>query len=169
MALQWRHHEHDGVSNHRPYHCVLNRLFRPIWRKHQSSASLAFVRGIHRWPVNSPHKGPVTRKKSSVWWRHHGSWFEMYRTSILALQWQLLNRRRTGAWMGNYICMVAHCVWVSNYFTQTAWNNRNSYRTLNCAIVKIFRQHYCVISHVKITSDCKESPWRSFNVHTWLQ
>ena len=30
-------------------------------RKHQSSASLAFVRGIHRWPVNSPHKGPVTR------------------------------------------------------------------------------------------------------------
>ena len=31
-------------------------------RKHQSSASLAFVRGIHRWLVNSPHKGPVTRK-----------------------------------------------------------------------------------------------------------
>ena len=31
-------------------------------RKHQSSASLAFVRGIHRSPVNSLHKGPVTRK-----------------------------------------------------------------------------------------------------------
>ena len=31
-------------------------------RKHQSSASLAFVRGIHRSPVNSPHKRPVTRK-----------------------------------------------------------------------------------------------------------
>ena len=31
-------------------------------RKHQSSASLAFVRGIHRWPVNSLHKRPVTRK-----------------------------------------------------------------------------------------------------------
>ena len=31
-------------------------------RKHQSSASLAFVRWIHRWPVNSPHKWPVTRK-----------------------------------------------------------------------------------------------------------
>ena len=31
-------------------------------RKHESSASLAFGRGIHRWPVNSPHKGPVTRK-----------------------------------------------------------------------------------------------------------
>ena len=31
-------------------------------RKHQSSALLAFVRGIHRCPVYSPHKGPVTRK-----------------------------------------------------------------------------------------------------------
>ena len=31
-------------------------------RKHQSSASLAFVRGIHRGPVNCPHKWPVTRK-----------------------------------------------------------------------------------------------------------
>ena len=31
-------------------------------RKHQSSASLSFVRGIHRWPVNSPHKRPITRK-----------------------------------------------------------------------------------------------------------
>ena len=31
-------------------------------RKHQSSATLAFVRRIHRRPVNSPHKWPVTRK-----------------------------------------------------------------------------------------------------------
>ena len=31
-------------------------------RKHQSSAPLAFVRGIYRSPVNFPHKGPVTRK-----------------------------------------------------------------------------------------------------------
>ena len=31
-------------------------------RIYQSSASLAFVRGIHRWPVKSPHKGTVTRK-----------------------------------------------------------------------------------------------------------
>ena len=31
-------------------------------RKHQSSASLAFVWGIHRWTVNSPQKRPVTEK-----------------------------------------------------------------------------------------------------------
>ena len=32
-------------------------------RIHQSSASLVFVREIHGWPVDSPHKGPVTRKR----------------------------------------------------------------------------------------------------------
>ena len=31
-------------------------------RKHQSSVLLVFVRGIYQWPVNSTHKGPVTRK-----------------------------------------------------------------------------------------------------------
>ena len=61
-SLQWRHYGHDGVSNHRRLGCLLNRLFMCRWRKHQSSALLAFVRGIHRWPLNSPHKGPVTRK-----------------------------------------------------------------------------------------------------------
>ena len=30
--------------------------------KHQSSASLAFVRDIHRGPVNSPHKWLATQK-----------------------------------------------------------------------------------------------------------
>ena len=44
-------------------------------RKHQSSASLAFVRGNHRGPVNSPHKGPVTRKMfhlmTSSWQKKH--------------------------------------------------------------------------------------------------
>ena len=34
----------------------------PDQRKQQSSASLAFVRGIHQWLVNSPYKWPVTRK-----------------------------------------------------------------------------------------------------------
>ena len=41
-------------------------------RKHQSPASLAFVRGIHRWPVNSPNKGQWRGKRfhlmTSSWW-----------------------------------------------------------------------------------------------------
>ena len=59
-SLQWRHNERDGVSNHQP-DCLLNRSSTGD-RKLLRSASLAFVRGIHRWSVNSPHKGTVTRK-----------------------------------------------------------------------------------------------------------
>ena len=60
--LQWLHNGCDGVSNHRRFTCLLNRLAGADQRIHQSSGSLAFVRGIHRWPVNYPPKGPVTRK-----------------------------------------------------------------------------------------------------------
>ena len=31
-------------------------------RKHKSFVSLAFMRGIHWWPVDSPHKGLITQK-----------------------------------------------------------------------------------------------------------
>ena len=61
-TLLWSHNERDGVSNHQPHDCLLNRLFKAQIKEHQSSGSLPFVRGIHRWTVNSPHKGPVTRK-----------------------------------------------------------------------------------------------------------
>ena len=61
-TLHWRHNGHDSVSNHQPHDCLLNRLFRRRSKKHHSSASLASVWGIHRGPVNSPHKWPVTRK-----------------------------------------------------------------------------------------------------------
>ena len=38
-------------------------------RKQQSSTSLAFVRGIHQRPEDSPSKEPITRKNVSIWWR----------------------------------------------------------------------------------------------------
>ena len=50
-VLQWRHNDHDGVSNHKPHGCLLNHLFRRRSKKtSKSSASLAFVWGIRdRW------------------------------------------------------------------------------------------------------------------------
>ena len=45
-TLQWRHNGHDSVSNHQPHDCLLNSYSGTDQRKHQSSASLAFVGGI---------------------------------------------------------------------------------------------------------------------------
>ena len=62
VPLHWRHNDHDGVPNHQPHGCLLNRLFR---RRSKKTSKLR-VTGLCVWnspgPVNSPHKGPVTRK-----------------------------------------------------------------------------------------------------------
>ena len=69
-------------------------------RKHQSSASLAFVRGIHRGPVNFPHKWPVTRKmfpfddvimtnsheRQTYWWTPPSLFFfAPWKSSLIAM------------------------------------------------------------------------------------
>ena len=56
-------------------------------RKHQSSASLAFVRGIHRRPVNSPQKAS-NAENVSIWWRYHEN------TTKAARSKQNMNRYR---------------------------------------------------------------------------
>ena len=43
-------------------------------RKHQSSASLAFVQGIRRSPVNSSPKKLSNAENVSIWWRHNALW-----------------------------------------------------------------------------------------------
>ena len=56
------HNGHDGVSNHQPQHCLLNRSFKRRSKKTSSFTSLAVVRVIHGWPVHSSHKGSITRE-----------------------------------------------------------------------------------------------------------
>ena len=64
----WHHHYSDVIMT--TMASQITSLTIVYWivysdtdqRKHQSSATLAFVWGIHRWPVNSPHKRPVKRK-----------------------------------------------------------------------------------------------------------
>ena len=60
--LRWRHNEHDGVSNHQPHGCLLNRLFRRRSKKTSNPRVTGLCVGNSPGPVNSPHKGPVTRK-----------------------------------------------------------------------------------------------------------
>ena len=61
-TLLWRHNEHDSVSNHQPRSCLLNRLFRRRSKKTSKLRVTGLCVGNSPGPVNSPHKGPVTRK-----------------------------------------------------------------------------------------------------------
>ena len=74
LPLQRRHNEHDGVSDHQPHDCFLKRLFRQKnQRKHQSSASLAFMWGIHRSTGEFPAQSASNAENVPIWWRHHES------------------------------------------------------------------------------------------------
>ena len=61
-TLHWRHNDHDDVSNHQPYDCLLNRLFGRRSKKTWKLRVTGLCVGNSPGPVNSPHKGPVTRK-----------------------------------------------------------------------------------------------------------
>ena len=70
-SLRCCHNEYDGVSNHQTHHCLLSRLFR---RRSKKTPKLR-VTGlcVGNSPVNSPHKGLVTRKTCPfddviMWW-----------------------------------------------------------------------------------------------------
>ena len=100
-------------------------------RKHQSSASLAYVRRIHRWPVNSPHKWPVTRKMfpfdDVIMWRKIRArcnviylcittyweplWNFAHSTAVI-LSWSVQNIRR--------ICWLKWMLW-TNESLSYAW------------------------------------------------
>ena len=62
VTLHWRHNDHDGVSNHQPHGCLLDRLFRRRSKKTSNLRVTGLYVGNSPGPGNSPHKGPVTRK-----------------------------------------------------------------------------------------------------------
>ena len=62
LALHWRQNDHEGVSNHQPHGCLLNPLFRCRSKKTSKLRVTGLCVGNSPGPVNSPHKGPVTRK-----------------------------------------------------------------------------------------------------------
>ena len=83
FALQWRHNDRDWVSNHQPRGCLLNRLFRRRSQKTSKLRVTGLCVGNSPGPVNSPHKGPATRKmfpfddvimESVYLIRHHSKW-----------------------------------------------------------------------------------------------
>ena len=70
-ALQLRYNGRDGVSNHQPHHCLLNRLFK---RRSKETPKLR-VTGL--CAGNSPVTGEFpaqmasNAENASIWWRHH--------------------------------------------------------------------------------------------------
>ena len=71
LSLRWCHNEHDGISNHQPRHCLLNRLFGCRSKKTSKLRVTGLCAG------NSPGTGEFSAQMASkaenvsIWWRHH--------------------------------------------------------------------------------------------------
>ena len=59
-----------GVSNYRSIGCLFDSLLRLTTKNIKGPHHCPFVKGIHPWPVDSPHKGGSNAENVSIWWRH---------------------------------------------------------------------------------------------------
>ena len=65
VSLQWRHNERDGVSNHQPHDCLLNRLFRRRSNKTSKLRVTGLCAGNRRWPV-AGHDCLIKHKNATI-------------------------------------------------------------------------------------------------------
>ena len=92
-SLRWNCNGRDDVSNHQPRYCLLNRLFGHRSKKTPKFRVTCFCATIHRWPVNSPHKWPVTRKMLS------------FDYVIIVEHISILTTHRVVIWFGLVMCI----------------------------------------------------------------
>ena len=97
LPLRWRHNGRDGVSNHQPNDCLLNRLFR----RRSKNISKLCITGL--CAGNSPATGEFPAQMASnaenvsIWWRHHASpghkkpLYRLCNIRALWLKWRIKN------------------------------------------------------------------------------
>ena len=116
-------------------------------RKHQSSVSLAFVRGIHRSSVYSTQNGPETRKMfpfddaiitlkrepcAYSWWRHQMETLSALLAICAGIHRPPVNSPHKGQWRGALMFSLI-CVWINGWV-----NNREA------GDLRRYRAHYDV-------------------------
>ena len=142
IALNWRHNERDGVSNHQPHDCLLNPLFR---RKSKTKKSKLRVTGLCEG--NSPVTGEFPAQRASnaanvsIWWRHHGMLVQEALKGIWRIRMKSISRIHVH--VSNTVLWIPEAVW---YLTK-----RYSDLLLICTILLVVchtssQHNFCVLS-----------------------
>ena len=71
ISLRWRRNGCDGVSNHQPHHCLLNRLFRSRSKKTSKLRVTGLCTGNSLGTGEFPTQMASNAENVSIWWRHH--------------------------------------------------------------------------------------------------
>ena len=69
-ALQWRHNERDGVSNHQPHDCLFNYLFSRRSEKTSKLRVTGICAGNSLVTWEFPAQSVSNADDVSIWWRH---------------------------------------------------------------------------------------------------
>ena len=84
-TLQWLHNGRDGVSNHQPHDCLLNRLFGRRSKKTSKLRVTGLCAGNSPVTGEFPAQMASNAENVSIWWRHH----DLARNKILpCLRWK---------------------------------------------------------------------------------
>ena len=75
--LEWRHNERDGVSNHQPRNCLLNRLFNHGSKKTSKLCVTGLCAGNSPMTGEFPAQMASNAENVSIWWRHHVSTIDL--------------------------------------------------------------------------------------------
>ena len=87
QELRWRHNELDGVSDHQPHDCLLNRLFGRRSKKTSKLCVTGLCAGNSPGTGEFPAQMASNAEKVSIWWRHHGWRGSMSPYDITRSQW----------------------------------------------------------------------------------
>ena len=117
IALQWRHNECDGVSNHRRLDCLLNRLFRRRSKKASKLCVTGLCEGKPSVTGGFPSQRGSDAENVSIWWRRHlYSWDSMSRYFLHDIL-ILLSLFLTVVYMYMHMYASNHvCIYVCMYF-----------------------------------------------------
>ena len=72
MSLQWRHNGREGIPNHQPYNCLLNRLFKHRSKKTSKLSVTGLCAGNSPVTSEFPAQMASNAGNVSIWWCHHG-------------------------------------------------------------------------------------------------
>ena len=102
-ALQWRHNERNGVSNHRRLDGSLNRLFRRRSKKTSKLRVTGLYEGNSLVTGEFPTQRASNAENMSIWWRQHVRWTQDSTSSALPLDQPVLCNQVGGDTWSTYV------------------------------------------------------------------
>ena len=129
-TLQWHHNGHDGIWNHQPHHCLLNRLFGRRSKKTSKLCVTGLCVGNSPGTCEFPAQMASKAENVSIWWCHHGNAF---------LQMMILNLR-----FSTIIDCLCHCILTKLSTTLAEKAHKSAVCIIRCRVLpKSFAHTWC--------------------------